>query len=135
MEQNARFPKEQISLLDYLEKIRQAVRVKTQKTPLSKMQQAIAFSTDKLLFNRLLQVAADKRSSTQVMAEIGFFLGQYFYDAKASKINNEKDMERDAHNFYLQNQWQLFRDKPSDFKAPPPPVVPPGQPIGCDFED
>ena len=135
VEQNARFPKEQISLLDYLEKIRQAVRVKTQKIPLSKMQQEIAFSTDKLLFNRLLQVAADKKSSTQVVAEIGFFLGHYFYDAKISKVETEKDMVRDAHNFYLQNQWQSFRDKPNDFKAPPSPVVPPGQPIGCDFED
>ena len=135
VEQNARFPKEQMSLLDYLEKIRQAVRVKMQKTPLSKMQQHIAFSTDKLLFNRLLQVAADKKSSTQVLAEVSFFLGQYFYDAKASKLETEKDIVRDAHNFYLQNQWRSFRDNPNDFKAPPPPVVPPGQPIGCDFED
>ncbi len=156
MEQNARFPNEQMSLLDYLEEIRNTVRIK-RKGPLSILQEEIAFSTEKLFFNRLLQVAADKKGNQQVSAEVLFFLEHYFYDSKAGKIlgakdvqrdgkiirlmgvarklANAKDVKRNAHNYYLQTQWRHFTENPNDFKAPPPPIVPPGQPIGCDFED
>jgi hypothetical protein len=156
VEQNARFPNEQMSLLDYLEEIRNTIRIK-RKGSLSIMQEEIAFSTEKLFFNRLLQVAADKKGSQQVSAEVLFFLEHYFYDTKAGKILaakdvkrdgkiirlmgaarklvNAKDVKRNAHNYYLQTQMHYFTENPNDFKAPPPPVVPPGQPIGCDFED
>ena len=156
VEQNARFPKEQMSLLDYLEHIRNTVRIK-RKGPLSILQEEIALATEKLFFNRLLQVAADKRGSQQVSAEALFFLEHYFYDSKlgqmtvdkdgkqhgkimrlvgaARKIEDMRDLRHTAHDHYLQKQWQQFLQNPNDFKAPPPPVVPPGQPIGCDFED
>jgi hypothetical protein len=156
VEQNARFPETHMSLLDYLEEIRNTIRIK-RRGPLSIMQEEIAFSTEKLYFNRLLQVAADKKGNQQVSAEVLFFLEHYFYDSKAGKILaakdvkrdgkiirlmgaarklvNAKDVKRNAHNYYLQTQMRYFTENPNDFKAPPPPVVPPGQPIGCDFED
>jgi hypothetical protein len=156
VEQNARFPNEQMSLLDYLEEIRNTVRIK-RKGPLSIMQEEIAFSTEKLFFNRLLQVSADKKGNQQVSAEALFFLRNYFYNSKviqvlapkegkrdgkvmkiagiARKIADMRDLKRNAHNYYLQTQMRYFTENPNDFKAPPPPVVPPGQPIGCDFED
>ncbi len=157
VEQNARFPNEQMSLLDYLEEIRQTVRIERRKRPLSIMQQEIAFSTEKLFFNRLLQVAVDKKGSQQVSAEVLFFLEHYFYDDSASNIMNKKEVERNgkiirlmgvarkivnikdvkrnAHNYYLKTQLRYFTENPNDFKAPLPPIVPPGQPIGCDFGD
>ena len=136
VEQSARFPKEQMSLSDYLMKVKTTIRAKSQQiSPLSKMHQEIAFSTEKLFFNRLLQIAADKKGSTQVVAEAMYFLDSYFYDDKASKMSSDKDMKKNAHNRYLQNLLQSFRNNPNDFKAPPPPIVPPGQPIGCDFGD
>jgi hypothetical protein len=163
IEQNARFPNEQMSLMDYLEEIRATVRIR-RKRPLPMgsgqvriMQEEIAFATEKLFFNRLLQIAADKKGSQQVSAEVLFFLEHYFYDGKVSefmgakerkengkimrlvgvarKLANRKDEKRNAHNYYLQTQLRYFTENPNDFKAPPPPIVPPGQPIGCDFED
>ncbi len=156
VEQNARFPEEQMSVLDYLEEIRKTVRIR-KKGPLSILQEEIALATEKLFFNRLLQIAADKKGNQQVSAEVQFFIGHYFHSNKfgranegndgkiretvrklvgiARKIAEMKDLKRTAHNDYLQTQLRHFTENSNDFKAPPPPVVPPGQPIGCDFED
>jgi hypothetical protein len=136
VEQNARYPKEHVGLMDYLDKIRTTIRAKSQiSPPLSTMHREIAFSTEKLFFNRLLQLAAEKKGSIQVSAEVLYFLERYFNDWKFSKMINLKDLKLNAHNNYLQTQLRYFTENPNDFKAPPAPIVPPGQPIGCDSED
>jgi hypothetical protein len=162
VEQNARFPKEQMPLMDYLDRIKTTIRAKHNIAPtislgsknISAMQREIAFSTEKLFFNRLLQLAADKKGSTQVNAEVLFFLEHYFHEWRASRLTNEvelkklssvrrltrkvleriyeKDVKRSAHNNYLQAQLNSFMENPNDFKSPPAPIVPPGQPIGCE---
>jgi Met-zincin/Domain of unknown function (DUF5117) len=162
IEQNARFPKEQMPLMDYLDRIKTTIRAKHHIAPtislgsknVSAMQREIAFSTEKLFFNRLLQLAADKKGSTQVNAEVLFFLEHYFHEWRASRMTNEvevkklasvrrltrkvlekiyeKDVKRSAHNNYLQAQLNSFMENPNDFKSPPAPIVPPGQPIGCE---
>ncbi|MDZ7878588.1 MAG: zinc-dependent metalloprotease [Saprospiraceae bacterium] len=155
-EQHARFPNEQMDLLTYLHKIRTSIRVHSQLfPPLSIMQREIAFSTEKLFFNRLLQLAADKKGNTQVNAEVLYFLDRYFFDWEALKSNGDgkvgrvvkagarlyinktklQDDKRNAHNNYLQTQLRYFTENPNEFKAPAPPIVPPGQPIGCYSED
>jgi hypothetical protein len=126
IEQHARFPKEQMSLNEYLEKIKTTIRVKPKNAPLSMMQLEIAFSTEKLFFNRLLQLAGEKKGSQRTSEKALSMLKGYF----DGNINMT-----DSHSNYLKNLLEQFLQNPNDFKAPPPPIVPPGQPIGCDFED
>ena len=125
MEQNARFPSKYIKLVDYLEKIKRKITYDLEHVRLNAMQEAIVLSIEKLFFNRLLQIAVDKKGNQDVSATAAYTLKKYIDGLTSSTIQNN----------YLKNQWQQFLQNPNDFKAPPPPVVPPGQPIGCDFED
>jgi hypothetical protein len=125
VEQNARFPSKHIKLIDYLEKIKRKMTYDLEYVRLNALQEAIVLSTEKLFFNRLLQLAADKKGNQEVSATAVYMLKKYIDGLTGSSIQND----------YLRNQWQQFLQNPNDFKAPPPPVVPPGQPIGCDFED
>lgn len=126
VEQNARFPEEFMALSDYLDEIKTGIRVKPKpkEQPLSMLQQKIALAIEKLFFNRLFQLAADKKGSQEVAATVLFFLKRHFELLTSNNINNH----------YLKTQWDQFLQNPNDFKAPTPPIVPPGQPIGCDFE-
>ncbi len=133
VEQNARFPKVYMDLTDYLKAIKKAIDVKPKpkEGSFGTMQEAIASATERLFFHRLLQIIADKKGSQAVNANVLYFLKQSF---------NVADGENEVFYFkassgYFHLIWQQFLRSPNDFKAPLSPVVPPGQPIGCDFED
>lgn len=64
------------------------------------LQQKIALATEKLFFNHLFQLAADKKGSQEVLT--------------SNNMNNN----------YLSTQWAQFLQNPNDFKAPTPPIVP-----------
>jgi hypothetical protein len=133
VEQNARFPKSQIGLSDYLKTIKKAINVKrkSKEDSLSKMQEMIVSATERLFFHRLLQIVADKKGNQEVNAVVLNFLKMSY-----PVINQENEIVYfDVNGGYFSNIWQQFLKNPNDFKAPPPPVVPPGQPIGCDFEN
>jgi hypothetical protein len=133
VEQNARFPKVYMDLSDYLKTIKKAINVKPKPkdTPLSTMQETIISGTERLFFHRLLQIVADKKGNQEVNATVLHFLKRSF-----PLLNQENEMGfLGVDSGYFNNIWQQFLRNPNDFKAPPPPVVPPGQPIGCDFED
>ena len=128
VEQNARFPKEFMALNEYFEMIKKRIRVRqnVKNELLSAIQQKIVTATERLFFNRLLQLAADKKGNQEVTASATFILKRYFETMYFT--------DSDLNNNYLKTQWEQFLQNPNDFKAPPPPIVPPGQPIGCDFE-
>jgi Met-zincin/Domain of unknown function (DUF5117)/Domain of unknown function (DUF5118) len=125
VEQHARFPNQYLDITDYFEKIKKAVKARSESNPLSKMQEEIALSTERLFFIRLLQLAGEKKGNLRVAEGAAYILRNYW---RFSGGNN-------MHDVYLTELWQQFLKNPNDFKAPPPPIVPPGQPIGCDFED
>ncbi len=128
VEQNARFPKEFMSLNEYFEMIKKRIRVRqnVKNELLSAIQQKIVTATERLFFNRLLQLAADKKGNQEVTASAAFILKRYFETMYFT--------DSDLNINYLKTQYEQFLQNPNDFKAPPLPIVPPGQPIGCDFE-
>ena len=128
VEQNARFPKEFMSLNEYFEMIKKRIRVRqnVKNELLSAIQQKIVTATERLFFNRLLQLAADKKGNQEVTASAAFILKRYFETMYFT--------DSDLNINYLKTQYEQFLQNSNDFKAPPPPIVPPGQPIGCDFE-
>ena len=128
VEQNARFPKEFMALNEYFEIIKKRIRVRqnVKNELLSAIQQKIVTATERLFFNRLLQLVADKKGNQEVTASAAFILKRYFETMYFT--------DSDLNINYLKTQYEQFLQTPNDFKAPPPPIVPPGQPIGCDFE-
>jgi hypothetical protein len=128
VEQNARFPNQHMELMNYLEEIRKVVhsKPKSKKNPLSIMRQEIQFAAEKLFYNHLFQLAADKKGNQQVAATVFYFLKRKFL------YSSEPYEGIGSDSAYLELQWEQFLKNPNDFKAPPLPIVPPGQPIGCE---
>jgi Met-zincin/Domain of unknown function (DUF5117) len=130
VEQNARFPNQHIELMDYLERIRKTVhsKPKSKDNSLIMMQQEIQFATERIFYNYLFQLAADRKGSQKVAATVLHFVKHRLLYPKGPYEGVGIDSD------FLVHQWEQFITNPNDFKAPPPPTVPPGQPIGCESE-
>jgi hypothetical protein len=130
VEQNARFPNQHIELMDYLERIRKSIHSKPKSKDylLIAMRQEIQFATERIFYNYLFQLATDRKGSQKVAATVLYFLKHRLLGSKEPFEGTGIDSE------YLEHQWEQFLKNPNDFKAPPPPAVPPGQPIGCESE-
>jgi hypothetical protein len=129
IEHRARDPK-RLSVNDMMDQILSAVKVQKAQTP---FEQEIARANEKLVFNRLMQLAGDTGTAPQVSA-IALFKLNEMEKRLEQQAGYADDVDQGAHYTWLLHQLRRFRENPSIFKLPPAPVLPDGAPIGCGHE-
>ncbi len=126
-EQRARDPK-RLSVNDMIDQLLSAVKVQKAQTP---FEQEIARASEKLVFNRLMQLAGDTSIQTQVSAIAAFKLTE-LEKRLEQQAGYAEDVDQGAHYAWLLQQIRRFQQDPAAFKIPSPPAMPDGAPIGCD---
>lgn len=127
IEHRAREPK-RLSVNDMIDQLLSAVKVQKAQTP---FEQEIARATEKLVFNRLMQLAGDTSISSQVSA-IAWFKLMELEKRLEQQSGYADDVDQGAHYTWLLHQLRRFREDPTAYKVPAPPAMPDGAPIGCD---
>jgi hypothetical protein len=126
IEHRARDPK-RLSVNDMIDQILSAVKVRKAQTAL---EQEISRATEKVVVNRLLQLAGDQNIQPQVSAIAAFKLNE-LEKRLEQQVGYADDVDQGAHYTWLLQQIRRFRQDPAAFKLPPSPVLPDGAPIGC----
>jgi hypothetical protein len=97
------------------------------------MEQEIARSVQKLLVRRMMELAASPQTTAPVQALLFLKLDELdtWFQQELSRSERRVDEGQKAHYTWLLRQLSLFKTHPSEFRLPPAPGIPPGQPIGC----
>ncbi len=127
IEHRARDPK-RLSVNDMIDQLLSVVKVQKAQTP---FEQEIARASEKLVFNRLMQLAGDGSISSQVSAIAWFKLSE-LEKRLEQQSGYAEEVDQAAHYSWLLHQMRRFREDPSAYKIPAPPAMPDGAPIGCD---
>ncbi|MBK7939186.1 MAG: hypothetical protein IPJ82_19865 [Lewinellaceae bacterium] len=97
------------------------------------MQAEIRRVTRQLFLNKLLSNAASEMPTATVKGFILLEISVLESELK-DKLPRAANVSEQANLTYLLDRIRLYRENPGDFKPAPAPVVPPGQPIGCEDE-
>lgn len=97
------------------------------------MQAEIRRVTRQLFLNKLLSNAASEMPTATVKGFILLEISVLESELK-DKLPRAANVAEQANLTYLLDRIRLYRENPGDFKPAPAPVVPPGQPIGCEEE-
>lgn len=126
IEHRARDPK-RLSMNDMIDQMLSAVKVQKAQTP---FQREIARAAEKVVVNRLLQLAGDQSIQAQVAAIATFKLNE-LKKRLEQQAGYAEDVDQGAHYTWLLQQIRRFEQDPAAFKVPAPPALPDGAPIGC----
>lgn len=127
VEQHAR-GKSTLSLPALFDALLKTVEVDAKQTA---YEQEISRITEKLVLQKLFQLAKDANGMQQVNAVALQKINEL--EAKWTKATST-NVAQQAHYAYLVYQIGQFKRNPESFKTPPPPALPDGAPIGCTLE-